>query len=213
MNTPKKYRRRLWTDDDRNTLRELFSSHPTATVCELLCRSYQSVSAQASLMGLRKTEAYMKEELARQGARLRVVGVGSRYPKGSVPANKGKQMPPHVYEKCKGTMFIKGRAPHNTRYDGHERVTKDGYVELRLREGVYVLKHRHVWEQAYGAIPKGHLVVFKDRNPLHISLDNLELITQEENMRRNTIHRFPMELISTIRLTKKLNKKIHEKQN
>jgi len=164
-------------------------------------------------MGLKKTEAYMKEELARQGARLRVVGVGTRYHKGNVPANKGKQMPVHVYEKCKWTMFKKGQVPHNTRYDGHERVTKDGYVELRLREGVYVLKHRHVWEQAYGAIPKGHLVVFKDRNPLHISLDNLELITQEENMRRNTIHRFPMELISTIRLTKKLNKKIHEKQN
>lgn len=95
----------------------------------------------------------------------------------------------------------------------HERISKDGYVEIRIRKGKYVLKHRHVWEQANGKVPKGYIVVFKDRNQNNIVVENLELISREENMQRNTIHRFPYELKSTIRLVNKLKRTINEKQD
>jgi len=52
--------------------------------------------------------------------------------------------------------------------------------------------------------------VFRDRNPQHIELDNLELVTRAENMRRNTIHRYPPELKSTIRQLSKLKRAISE---
>lgn len=38
---------------------------------------------------------------------------------------------------------------------------------------------------------------------------NLELISREENMRRNTIHHYPEELKEVIRTFSKLNKKIN----
>jgi len=205
--------RRFWSDDERKILSEMFADNYTETICKILNRSYRSVCSQATLMGLKKSEAFMKRELERQADRLRIVGVKSRYQKGRKPENKGKPMPKEVYEKVKRTMFKKGHEPHNTNYDGHERLSKDGYIEIRIRKGRYVLKHRHVWEQANGKVPKGYIVVFKNRDPKNIVLENLELISREENMQRNTIHRFPTELKSTIRLVKKLKRTINEKQN
>ena len=110
-------------------------------------------------------------------------------------------------------MFKKGHEPHNTCYDGHERISKDGYIEVRIMKGKYVSKHRHLWEQSNGKLPKGYILIFKDKNQQNTSLDNLELISREENMRRNTIHRFPNELKTTITLINKLKKTINEKQD
>lgn len=205
--------RRFWSEHERKVMREKFADNYTETICHMLNRSYRSVCSQATLLGLKKSKAFMKMELERQADRLRIVGVQSRYHKGREPENKGKPMPKEVYEKVKRTMFKKGNKPHNTNYDGHERISKDGYVEVRIRLGKYVLKHRHIWEQANGKVPKGHIVVFKDRNPNNIVLENLELISREENMQRNTIHRFPAELKSTIRLVNKLKRTINEKQD
>lgn len=205
--------RRFWSDDERKVMREMFADNYTETICQMLNRSYRSVCSQATLMGLKKSDAFMKMELERQADRLRIVGVQSRYQKGREPENKGKTMPKEVYEKVKRTMFKKGNKPHNTNYNGHERISKNGYIEIRIRLGKYVLKHRYVWEQTNGKVPKGYIVVFKDRNPNNIVLENLELISREENMQRNTIHRFPAELKNTIRLVNKLKRTINEKQN
>lgn len=205
--------RRFWSDDERKILSEMFADNYTETICKIFNRSYRSVCSQATLMGLKKSEAFMKMELERQADRLRIVGVQSRYHKGREPENKGKPMRKEVYEKVKRTMFKKGNKPHNTTYDGHERISKDGYVEIRIRLCKYVLKHRHIWEQANGKVPKGYIVVFKDRNPNNIVLENLELISREENMYRNSKHGYPLEVIPTLTILNKLKKKIHEKQN
>jgi len=50
-----------------------------------------------------------------------------------------------------------------------------------------------LWEEHNGAVPTGHFLVFKDRTPANISIDNLELVTRAENMRRNSIDRYPPE--------------------
>lgn len=83
------------------------------------------------------------------------------FPKGLEPHNKGKPHPSRG--RAAQTQFKKGQTPHNTNYLGHERVTKDGYVEISIAktnpytgfERRYVLKHRHLWEQANGPVPKG----------------------------------------------------------
>jgi hypothetical protein len=204
---------RFWTDKERKVLAKFFPDNYTSYVCEKLNRSYASVSAQASLMGLKKSQAFVEYELNVQANRLKVDGKKYQYQKCSVPPNKGKKMPPEVYERCKGTMFKKGAAPHNTKYDGHERLSKDGYIEMRIRPGKYVLKHRYVWEQHNGPIPPNMIVVFKDGNSQNITIENLQLISRHENMKRNTIQRFPLELRQTIRIVSKLKRVINEKQN
>jgi hypothetical protein len=86
--------------------------------------------------------------------------------KGAVPHNKGKKCAPGSggrHPNARKTQFKKGGLPHNTNYAGHERISKDGYVEISVNETNphtgferrYVLKHRWLWEQANGPLPDG----------------------------------------------------------
>lgn len=88
-------------------------------------------------------------------------GRSGQFVPGQVSHNKGKKMPFNA--NSAKTQFKKGQQPHNTKFLGHENVTKDGYVEISVAEPNphtgfdrrYVLKHRHVWEQANGPLPQG----------------------------------------------------------
>jgi hypothetical protein len=88
-------------------------------------------------------------------------GRTGHFAKGSTPANKGKRMP--FNPNSAATRFKKGQLPLNTKYLGHERLSKDGYVEISVAETNphtgferrYVLKHKHLWEKANGPVPDG----------------------------------------------------------
>lgn len=108
-------------------------------------------------------------------------GLTGRFEKGIVPANKGKKMSQEQYEKCKGTMFKKGNIPGNHRPVGSERITKDGYVEIKIGEpNKWRLKHLVVWEATNGRLPKGHVILFRDGNKQNTELSNLRLMTRSE---------------------------------
>lgn len=103
------------------------------------------------------------------------------FEKGIVPANKGKKMPFNA--NSAKTQFKKGGLPANTKYLGHERVTKDNYVEISVDqtnphtgyERRYVLKHRWLWEKLHGPVPTGMCLKCKtDR--LNTDPSNWELI-------------------------------------
>lgn len=88
------------------------------------------------------------------------------FEKGAAPMNKGKACPPGKggrHPNALRTQFKKGQAPHNTKHLGHERINKDGYVEISVAETDpytgyerrYVHKHVHLWEAANGPVPDG----------------------------------------------------------
>jgi HNH endonuclease len=88
------------------------------------------------------------------------------FEKGSVPFNKGKPCLPGTggrHPNARATQFRKGGLPHNTKFAGHERISKDGYVEVSVEETNphtgferrYVLKHRWLWEKVNGPVPEG----------------------------------------------------------
>src|SRR5436189_5539728 len=58
----------------------------------------------------------------------------SRIKKGNIPVNKGKKMRPEVYARCAGTMFKKGQISKNKLPLGSMRVSKDGYLEIKITE-------------------------------------------------------------------------------
>lgn len=210
-------KRRFWSDNERNILTSMFPDNYTESICKILNRSYRSVSTQAFLMGLKKSDAFMKMELERQAERLRTVGISGRYKKGREPENKGKRMPIDVYERCKGTMFKKGQIPHNSYKDWAEvlRSDKSGkkYWLIKLpNESKLKPKHIWLWETKNGKVENGFNVVFKDGNTINCIIENLECISDAELMKRNTIHRLPSELKSTIRLVKKLKRTINAKE-
>ena len=39
-------------------------------------------------------------------------------------------------------------------------------------------KHRVIWESAYGKIPKGHIIIFKDNDKKNTDISNLLLVTR-----------------------------------
>ncbi len=111
-----------------------------------------------------------------------LTGRTGRIEKGNKPWNTGTK----GLLKANVTTFKKGNKPHNCRPVGSERITKDGYVELKIAEpNVFKLKQRHIWEQAHGPIPKGHVIVFKNTDKKDCRIENLEIITRGELARLN----------------------------
>lgn len=105
---------------------------------------------------------------------------GGQFSKGHIPANKGKKITKETYEKIKPTMFKKGHQA-NTRQIGSERVNVDGYVEVKVDNvRKWRLKHNVVYEQHYGKIPKGCVVIMLDGNKQNTDISNLKMITRSQ---------------------------------
>jgi len=199
------HRRRHWTDAERQVLRELWPCAPLHEVMERLGRSKSSIYGEVYSLGLKRPLQFLKKEF---GDNLRKVGIKHRFPKGQQPWNKGTK------GVCKGssTSFKKGTIPPNTLYDGAISIRRDSkgipYRHIRLAQGKWELLHRHIWEQANGPVPEGHVVKFKDGNQENCALENVYLCTRQEHMQHNTIHNYPPELKQTIRTLGKLKKTI-----
>lgn len=109
-------------------------------------------------------------------------GRTGHFENGHAPHNLGKTMPYNA--NSARTRFKKGGVPSNVKYLGHERVSKDGYVEISVKETNphtgyerrYVLKHKYLWEQQHGPVPKGHALKCLDGNRLNTAPSNWTLI-------------------------------------
>jgi hypothetical protein len=107
------------------------------------------------------------------------------FEKGIVPHNKGVKCAPGKggrHPNARKAHFRKGGLPHNTKYLGHERVSKDGYVEISVAETNphtgfdrrYVLKHRWLWEKAHGPLPDGMFLKCLDGDKQNTDPSNWE---------------------------------------
>ena len=149
--------------------------------------------------------------------------VGGRFEKGQTSWNKGKKMSSDQYKKCATTMFKKGNIPANAREIGSERVDKNGYILIKIQDGHknnnWTRKHRYLYEQAYGKIPKGHKVIFADGNNRNFDLDNLVLISDAEGliMNRNRLFKKDKDLtkagVTVAKIFDKVNKRKKDIEN
>jgi len=123
---------------------------------------------------------------------------------------------PHPNARPKGankTSFKKGRLPHNHKHVGHERINRDGYVEVKTAEPrTFELKHRLVWKEKNGSIPKGMIIWFIDGDRTNCKIENLELISRQEQVLRNKLKvRSADESIQpTLKLVAKIASRAHE---
>ena len=138
-------------------------------------------------------------------------GNTGRFQKGHPSPTKGKKQTdyasPEGIERTKKTRFKKGIIPHNTLPVGAER-NLIGYIEIKVAQpNKWMLKHRWLWEQAYGPIPEGHYIRFKDGDPMNLALDNLIMIDKETHiaMTRMQLHHPPADMFETAVLTAKLD--------
>ena len=106
-------------------------------------------------------------------------GRTGRFEKGNIPhQNAGTKT-------ANKTSFKKGRMPHSWHPIGHERLTKEGYLQRKITDTRctrkdYVEVHRMVYVENFGPIPRGHVVIFKDNDKTNIEPSNLLAVSRGE---------------------------------
>jgi len=198
---------RKWTEAERRALSVLYSDTDIKEICRILERSSSSIYSQANLLGLKRSEEYMKMLLNKEAIRLRKLNNGTKFQPGNVPWNKGVK----GYIGANKTSFKKGHKPKNTRQVGDTRIDgKDMFLMVKVADNEWIRKEILIWEEAYGKVPKGCVVRVKDPRKNKYDINNLMLITKSQNLKLNTVHRFPEELKKTIVALTKLKKTIRK---
>lgn len=196
---------KIWNKKQTDYLIAHYASTNTKKIATKLGFTVFQVYHKVKQLNLKKDKEFIKNE-----SKANYVGSTLQkkyqFPKGHKPYNTGTK---GLVKPNKG-CFKKGNEPHNCLYDGAERIDTEGYTFVRLSKANWILKQRLIYEKHYGYIPEGMVIIFKDGNKQNFDIDNLEAITREENMQRNTIHRYPRELKMTIKLLKRVKKLINE---
>lgn len=159
-------------------------------------------------IGNRKTKYNLKNGL-----------IGSRFDKGHIPLNKGKKWDEYVskqgQENSRKTTFKKGNIPINYKSIGSERITVDGYIEIKTKEpNKWSLKHRIIYENKNGKIPKGYALIFADGNKQNINLENLILVSRSELLilNRNKLIKKESDLTNTGVIIAKVIDKVNKRK-
>ena len=200
-----------WTQEEIDTLTRMYPNHYAREIAGILGRGISSIHCKARALGIESS----REKIQRAGyeASKSPASIASRFPKGHTPGNKGKRVSPETYAKCQPTMFKNGHTPVNHREVGSERINVDGYIEIKVAEpNRWRLKHRVIWEQVNGAIPKGFNVQFKNHNRQDCRIENLYLISKAEQMAKENSFwtKYPKEIQEIIHLKGVVNRAIHK---
>jgi hypothetical protein len=172
-----------WNDNEVRILLENYRTMPNIDIGALVNRSAPAVKKKMQQLGIKRT------------------------------ANEYDVIKQIVSKRRNTGWFDKGHLPHNTNYNGHERITKDGYIEIRIKQGVYRLKHLVNWEAVNGKLPKGFCLRCKDGNLKNTHPKNWKLITRQENMLLNSRHEHEPALIPVMAAVSKLKSTIKHRQN
>jgi hypothetical protein len=173
-----------------------------------------TVYKAAQRYGVKKSEAFKASGQSGRIQKGQRVSPATEFKKGCDSATKGKRMAALIkteakMKKWRDGLWKKGNKPHNIATDGEIRWRHNpGFYFIRISECNWEFLHRHLWEKHNGPIPEAYNVVFKDRNRRNCKLENLECISNEELIARNSIVRYPKELRSLIHINTRLKKKL-----
>lgn len=207
--------RRPWADWELTILHTQYPDTSTKSIGQIIGRSEAAVYARAAILGLKKSDEYMSGPDACRLRRGDNVGIAFRFKQGHAPANKGLRRPGWSSGRMAETQFRKGNKPHTWKPIGSTRISKDGYLQRKVSDTGYTPEdwvgvHILMWREVHGPVPQGFAVVFKDGDKSHLDVTNFELISRKELMRRNSIHRYPAELVDVIRLGASLKRQIRK---
>ena len=107
-----------------------------------------------------------------------------RFFKGMVLWNKGLKYSPDNMD----TRWSKGMKPQYSMPLGTItlRKYKNYLYEWIKTEKGWVRLAKYYWEQLYGPIPEGYMIRHINGNTLDCTIENLELVTRCENMKKNS---------------------------
>lgn len=219
LSLKKENKKFFFSEDQINFLKQNYSIKQNSELASLFSCSIHTIENKAHSLGLKKNIEFIRE-LARERSLAPDHG-GRRFlfTKGHLPMNKGKRQEEYMsqqsIDKTKATRFKKGHTPKNHKPVGYERITVDGYIEIKVNEpNVFKLKHRVVWEDHYGPIPKDHNIQFKDGNPLNCEdISNLYMISRANQIKlENSVYaRYPEEIAKLIQLKGALKRQLNKR--
>lgn len=201
-------KRTKWTDEVFQFMIENYQGKDNIQLAELLNKRF-NLNTNADRVSNIKANL-----LRRKGIDLRTGINNGGYKKGHIPANKGTK----GLTKANKTSFKKGNIPPNYREIGSERITQDGYIMIKVRDGClnknWELKHRWLYEKEFGKIPEGYNLIFLDGNKQNVVLSNLKLVSKSEDliMNRNKLFSTDKDITNTGSLIAKVIDKTNKVQ-
>lgn len=161
--------------------------------------SVKRVWTKATSMRLGKSAAFRERQNAASRAQAMSDPrmIAHRIKPGSTPWNAGLHYIPGG--RCRENWFRKGN--YSVRWDreayaiGALRITKDGVLEIKLADALWVSMARYAWFLMTGAWPpESHVVTPKNGDVHDVQDENLECIHRRELIRRNSVWaRYPPE--------------------
>lgn len=155
--------RHIWSDEEKQYLAEITPG-----------RGYKEIQSMMSCkFGFDYTHHQIKGAITRNKLNT---GRTGRFEKGHATWNKGTK----GLTKANVTSFKKGQKSHNYKPVGSERITKDGYCEIKVSDTGRRWKSKHVliYEKHHGKVPRGSVVIFLDGDKRNFDIDNLHLVTR-----------------------------------
>lgn len=207
-----------WTDEEKAALRIQYPNMLTADIAEQMGLTVRTIYNMAAQMGLKKSEAYLASPAACRLRKGDGVGAATRFKPGQHSWNKGmKGLNLGGIETQFKPGHRGGKAAELYQPIGTERISKDGYIQRKINDdmplqrrwrGVHIIN----WEAVNGPLPKGHALVFKDGNKQNTAVENLELLSRAELMRRNSYHtNYPKEVAQIVQLRGAITRQIKKR--
>lgn len=175
--------KRFWTPEREAYFREIVPGHEESEIRALFAERF----------GITLTEAQIGNAKTKFG--IRSGTVGGRFQKGQLSWNKGKPwdewMPEEGRAAVLANCFQKGNLPKRPdgwmKPVGYERVTKDGYIEVKVHDGLQELpnrnyrpKHHVIWEEHNGPIPPHTNIIFADGDKTNFDPENLVAVSRKD---------------------------------
>jgi len=183
-----------WTAQELETLREKYPTTRTADLLPLFPgRHLGQLHSKAGCLGLHKDKETIRA------------------------MQREKMANPNHPGRSKETQFKRGNRSNTWKPIGSERVFKGGYLQRKVTDTGYpprdwVFVHHIVWREAGNDIPRGYRLIFKDGNMRNITVENLELVTIADLMRRNSVHRYGPEFSKVVQLRGAITRQINKQK-
>lgn len=209
--------RRFWLPHELAMMRAQYPHMQTKIIAAMLGRTLSTVYQRAAALGLVKSQEFYASPAS--GRTCGRQGIGTRFVKGQMSWNKGTHYNPGG--RSVATRFQpgvrRGVAMKLYKPIGTERVSKDGYLERKVNDGMPLQRrwravHLIEWEAVNGPLSRGYAIRFKDGDKANRSLDNLECISRADLMRRNSFHRYPQPIPQLIQLRGALQRQINRRE-
>ena len=207
-----------WSDKQLEYLKENYPNISSSKIAKHLNIKINRVYNKASLLGLKKTDEYLKTDYSGRLNKINNPGKLFYFPKGHIPANKGQKMDAETYKKVSKTMFKKGNIPATTKYFGkpylNTRIRKDGfkeqtwYIQLNNKRRRYL---KYLCEingidltNKKTRLKAGFNII---QEP---TIKDIMIVTNQEHIKLNSLQRYPEDLRKLIYAKATLNRQINK---